>query len=66
MTMTVNEAIAKTQKKRVGLVNKISVKYAQTLLLEDEKPKNSLTKKRSNYRKKLLWILTPMTSTTRH
>ena len=39
MTMTVNEAIAKTQKKRVGLVNKISVKYAQTLLLEDEKPK---------------------------
>lgn len=32
MTMTVNEAIAKTQKKRVGLVNKISVRYAQTLL----------------------------------
>lgn len=39
MTMTVNEAIAKTQKKRVGLVNKISVRYAQTLLSEDEKPK---------------------------
>lgn len=42
MTMTVNEAIAKTQKKRVGLINKISVRYAQTLLLEDEKPKAAI------------------------
>lgn len=37
--MTINEVLAKTQKKRVGLVNKISVKYAQTLLLDGEKPK---------------------------
>lgn len=36
--MTVNEALAKTQKKKAGLINKASVKYAETLLLPGEKP----------------------------
>lgn len=36
--MTINEALTKTQKKRAGLINKASVKYAETLLLPGEEP----------------------------
>ena len=31
--MTVKEALAQTQKKKAGLINKASVNYAETLLL---------------------------------
>lgn len=36
--MTVKEALAQTQKKKAGLINKASVNYAETLLLPGEKP----------------------------
>ena len=36
--MTVKEALAQTQKKKAGLINKVSVNYAKTLLLPGEKP----------------------------
>lgn len=34
--MTVKEALAQTQKKKAGLINKASVNYAETLLLPGE------------------------------
>lgn len=34
--MTISEAIANTQQKRVGAMNKLSVRYAQSQLFEDE------------------------------
>lgn len=34
--MTVNEALVLTQKKKAGLINRVSVRYAETLLLPGE------------------------------